>query len=100
MGVLPDNEDEGAFLRNLTCLNSIVQMLHSIPEVAELFEEQSFKSNNRITDICDEIHRMLKLNSDAADLRVALGSQSGDDPEMLFAKQQNFEVVFYRYVLY
>ena len=98
MGVLPDNEDEGAFLRNLTCLNSIVHMLHSIPEIAELFEEQSFKSDICITDICDEIHRMLKLNTDAADLRVALGSQSGEDPEMLFAKQQNFEVVFYRYV--
>ena len=73
MGVLPDNEDEGAFQKNLTCLNSIVHMLHSIPEVAELFEEQSFKSDIHITDICDEIHRMLKLNTDAADLRVALG---------------------------
>ena len=98
MGVLPDNEDEGAFQRNLTCLNSIVQMLHSIPEVVEVFEEQSFKSDISITDVCDEIHRVLKLNSDAADLRVALGSQSGEDPYMLFAKQQNFEVVFYRYV--
>ena len=98
MGVLPDTEAEGAFQRNLTCLNSIVKMLSSIPEVAEVFEEQTFTSENRITDICDEIHRMLKLNTDAADLRIALGSQSENDPSMLFAKQQNFEVVFFRYV--
>ena len=98
MGVLPDTEDEGAFQRNLSCLNSIVHMLNSIPEVAEVFEEQSYKSENRITDICDEIHRVLKLNTDAADLRVALGSQSAEDPYMLFAKQQNYEVVFFRYI--
>ena len=98
MGVLPETEAEGDFQRNLTCLNSIVHMLNSIPEVAEVFEDQSYKSENRITDICDEIHRVLKLNTDAADLRVALGSQSAEDPDMLFAKQQNYEVVFFRYV--
>ena len=98
MGVLPDTEAEGDFQRNLTCLNSIVHMLNSITEVAEVFEEQSYKSENRISDICDEIHRVLKLNTDAADLRVILGSQSTEDPDMLFANQQNYEVVFFRYV--
>ena len=93
MGVLSDTEAD--FKRNLSCLDSIVQMLSSIPEVSELFEEQSFKTGNRITDVCDEIHRVLKLNTDTADLRAVLGFQS-QDADMLFSRQQNFEVVFFR----
>merc|ERR1712107_534636 len=48
---------------NTSCVNSILQMLKSIPEIAEMISSQTYKLSNHtgaITEICDEIYNIFQ----------------------------------------
>ena len=85
---------------NTSCINSILQMLRSIPEIADMIYSQSYKSSNQpgvITEICDEIHNIFQTEGvvDTVDLRAVLGYYSSN-PQMFFSDHQNLEVVLFR----
>ena len=101
--LLLEDTDTTPFESNLSCLNSILQMLRSIPEVNELFTNETFRADGAVTEICDEIHRIFAFGgvASASDFRAILGSHASNsfNAKMLFAKHQNLEVVFFREVL-
>ena len=97
------DKDTTPFESNLSCLNSILQMLRSIPEINEMFTNETFRADGAVTEICDEIHRIFAFGgvASASDLRAILGFHASNsfNAKMLFAKHQNLEVVFFREVL-
>jgi len=85
---------------NTSCVNSILQMLKSIPEIAEMISSQTYKLSNHtgaITEICDEIYNIFQTEGvvDTVDLRAVLGYYS-TNPQMFYSDHQNLEVVFFR----
>ena len=97
------DKDTTPFESNLSCLNSILQMLRSIPEINEMFTNETFRADGAVTEICDEIHRIFAFGgvASASDLRAILGFHASNsfNAKMLFAKHQNLEVVLFREVL-
>ena len=84
---------------NISCINSILQMINSIPEVSNLFIQQKYQVKGVVAEVCDEIHKIFTTVglADATTLREQLAAYAADTNWSLFYKQfQNLELVFFR----
>ena len=84
--------------RNLGCINGILQMLKSIPEVETMFRTQSYQTGcEDDMPICDEISRLFrtekKKETSAADLRMLIRVFT-EETFTCFGVQQDIEIFF------
>ena len=84
--------------RNLSCINSILQILKSVPEINKMFQNKSYKAEcEDDMPICDEISGLFraekKEESSAAYLRMLIRRHTAEHFSC-FGEKQDFAIFF------